>query len=824
MNEDNAIELNNVCKQFKYHTRKGKNNTKTALTDITLEIKKGEVFGIVGRNGSGKSTLLNIIADIMNPSSGTVERSGKVASILELGMGFNNDLTGRENIYIKAALYGLSKKEINSRIEDLIRFTELGEGIDDPVRTYSSGMKGRLAFAVMMWVDAEIMLVDEVFSTGDSAFSSKARLHLKRITESDRTVIIVSHGLNHIREMCSRAAWIDNGVLKIVGSAKKVCGMYEEAMEEDPEIVMSLAEAGEPSAINKLGCWYRDGEHFDKNPERALDYFQHAAMLGNIEAQLNAGDMLFAGREVDRNLESAREIYRRSAEKNNVDAMIKTSRCIVKADKTEQEILSFFEKLSKTGNPRHMYEYADVKLKMAITTQDRDEAYEIMSVASEMGSPDATYALAKMTLKGMGTKKSVKKAIALMTKAADYGIVGAQEYLSNLYYDGIKVDCDFEQAYRWGLEAAQRGSVTGMYRVATMLSEGCGVDKNQEEAYVWYSKVANCALRDSALTASKYALCNDPRESFAYCKYSAYANDQKSMKKMANMILFGIGTPQDVQNALDTYATLSDNGDEASADAILSFGRGLSQQLPEHVCCATRCLTNARNVGSASAKKITANHNCILSENESPLSYAAQLYRELADEGSTDALMKLAEMEKNGIGIEQNIQSAIEHYTSAMDAGELKAAVSLLKMHAYGNVVSNTVYNSTIACLESFAIGGNVKAMRILGDGYYFGKTLEKNLEKAFYWHTVASNAGDSRSDMRLASMLIKGEGCDIDEKRAFHIYEKLSSRGDPSAMYAILTLDDKTRPIDTSSYINKLMQLSDAGDIQAKKYLDMLQ
>lgn len=192
MDPKNAIEIRNIVKTFKIEVedpeKKGgilnRNHTKTienkVLDGITLDIRKGDVLGVLGRNGSGKSTFLSMIARIMEPDSGTIECSGKVASILELGMGFHCDLSGRENIYLKGQLYGFSKDEIDCKIEKIIDYAGIKEYVDNPVRTYSSGMMGRLAFAIMINVESDIMLVDEVLSVGDSAFETKAKEHFKK--------------------------------------------------------------------------------------------------------------------------------------------------------------------------------------------------------------------------------------------------------------------------------------------------------------------------------------------------------------------------------------------------------------------------------------------------------------------------------------------------------------------------------------------------------------------------------------------------------------------------------------------------------------------
>lgn len=223
-----VIKVTDVHKSFKVFFDKGgtlkekilfkKRNTyeeHTVLDHINLNIKSGEVVGLVGENGSGKSTLLKLITRIIYPDQGKIEVLGKVSSLLELGAGFHPDMTGRENIYINASILGLSKKDIDERIENIIEFSELGEFIDNPIRTYSSGMYMRLAFSVAINVDAEILLIDEILAVGDAAFQSKCFEKLEEIKESGTTIVIVSHDLNSIKRLCDRAVWINHGKIEL---------------------------------------------------------------------------------------------------------------------------------------------------------------------------------------------------------------------------------------------------------------------------------------------------------------------------------------------------------------------------------------------------------------------------------------------------------------------------------------------------------------------------------------------------------------------------------------------------------------------------------
>ncbi len=240
-NEDCAIKVHKVTKKFKVYYDKPNTlkerlcfwkssnaEERTVLKDISLDINKGEVVALIGTNGSGKSTLLKLMTKIIYPTSGKIITNGKLTSLLELGAGFHDDFTGRENIYFNASIFGLTKNEIEDKMEDIIAFSELGEFIDNPVRTYSSGMYMRLAFSVAINVNADILLIDEILAVGDQHFQDKCFKKLHELKDSDKTIVIVSHNLRSVRQLCKRAIWIKDGVIKIDGEANKVIDQYLE--------------------------------------------------------------------------------------------------------------------------------------------------------------------------------------------------------------------------------------------------------------------------------------------------------------------------------------------------------------------------------------------------------------------------------------------------------------------------------------------------------------------------------------------------------------------------------------------------------------------
>ena len=244
MQNENSIEVKNLVKVFKVYKDKGsslkekalfwhrnKYEERYVLNGISFEIKKGEAVGLIGHNGCGKSTTLKLLTKIMYPTSGSLEIKGKVSALIELGAGFHPDMSGRENIYINASIFGLTKKENDARVDKIIEFSELDKFIDDPIRTYSSGMYMRLAFAVAINVDADILFIDEILAVGDVAFQKKCFDNLKKIKNAGTTIVIVSHALNQIEEICDRSIWIDGGKIRMQGKPTDVHKEYLEFMQ-----------------------------------------------------------------------------------------------------------------------------------------------------------------------------------------------------------------------------------------------------------------------------------------------------------------------------------------------------------------------------------------------------------------------------------------------------------------------------------------------------------------------------------------------------------------------------------------------------------------
>lgn len=225
MTEDRVFSI----KEFMMQAAKGKLkfNEFWALKDVSFTVEKGDVVGIIGRNGAGKSTVLKIISGIIKPTKGQVIKHGEVVPMLELGSGFDYDLSGRENVFLNGAILGYTKEFLEERYNDILAFSELGDFINMPIRNYSSGMLMRLAFSIATVVEPEILIVDEILSVGDESFQRKSHARMMELMSGGTTVLFVSHSMDQIRNMCNKVVWIEEGVVKMAGPTEEVCNAYK---------------------------------------------------------------------------------------------------------------------------------------------------------------------------------------------------------------------------------------------------------------------------------------------------------------------------------------------------------------------------------------------------------------------------------------------------------------------------------------------------------------------------------------------------------------------------------------------------------------------
>ncbi|MBS5143869.1 MAG: ABC transporter ATP-binding protein [Firmicutes bacterium] len=200
-----------------------------ALKDVSFEVKRGDSLGLIGLNGSGKSTMLKTIAGVLKPTKGKVTVGGNIAPLIELGAGFDMDLTARENVFLNGALLGYNRAQMEAQYDDIVEFSELGEFMDVPVKNFSSGMVSRLAFAIATIGIPAILIVDEVLSVGDFRFQEKCEARIQNMKDQGTTILFVSHSIEQVKKICNKAVWLEHGVLKMFGDAQEICGIYEKA-------------------------------------------------------------------------------------------------------------------------------------------------------------------------------------------------------------------------------------------------------------------------------------------------------------------------------------------------------------------------------------------------------------------------------------------------------------------------------------------------------------------------------------------------------------------------------------------------------------------
>ena len=600
MKPGNTVEVRELKKQFtvRYTTFYGgtaKSGTKQVLNGLTFEVKKGEVLGIIGKNGSGKSTLLKVLAKIMGPDSGSVELKGKVASILELGMGFDPEASGRINIRTKCGLYGLNDDEIDACIEDIITFSELGEQVDHPLRTYSSGMTAKLAFSVLMHVKCDILIIDEVLSVGDAGFNSKCRLAFQRMKKSGHSIILASHNMSIMEDMCDRVMWIDEGIVREIGDPVSVCYHYESDLTDSLDTVLKMADSGDVVSMNRAGVMYRDGISTEPDKEKAELYLSKAASMGYVEAYVNLADM----RLKEGNKDEAREWYLKAAQLGNAVAI--NALMYLEDDSGErEELVEEIRILANEGNSRAMKLLADMLYNGNICLKDQKEALQWYEKCSVLHNNQAQYTAGICYRDGIGVNKDGLKAVEYLKIAHMHGNMRARTELANMYRKGIGVERDMAKAIQWYVIAANCGYLNSMLQLGQIYREGQGVEQNDEMATMWmkrYSQLtfANSAIMLADLIKQGYSGYKQ-RECIKWYEMSADKGNVSAMNSLGSAYYEGTLTNINVNRALDYYLKASDR---YNAPGLYGAAKIILENESEtNIEKALECLRVASNMGN----------------------------------------------------------------------------------------------------------------------------------------------------------------------------------------------------------------------------------
>ena len=704
MDPKNAIELRNVTKTFKVVVENktktglfGKIQTETkdvrVLDGLTLNVAKGDVLGVIGRNGAGKSTFLSIIARIMEPDTGEIEYSGKIASILELGMGFHGDMSGRENIYLKGELYGFSKSQIDERIDNIIEYSGIRDFIDNPVRTYSSGMTGRLAFAIMVNVDSDIMLVDEILSVGDSAFEMKAREHFKKLSMSGKTIIFVSHQLGFIESFCNRAIWIEDGRIMMDGAPRNVCSAYENTVSESPDVVIDLASAGVADAQYKLALMYRDGIHVEKNVELYEYWMKLSSMQGHIKAQVEYGDILFSKNLID----EALYYYQNASNRGDNDAKIKVASLLAPHSDYIAALIDIFKQKASQGDAIVQFRCAELLLRTSWTNDDRNLAFQYYQKSAEKLYPNAIHQVGVMYRDGLGTNRELVKMEQYLVRGAESGFMPSIVLLYELYSQGKLIPRDDKKAFNMALLAAKLGNVAFMYKVAAMYAEGQGVDVDPNSSAKWYEVYNNSNLFWHQMWAADYLNCNGINTNTTVEQIYKNASESSNTWAVGNYISNLVSQKHNSESTIGNLRYLAEYNNLDAARRLANIyhdGVGVSKNYPE----------------------------------------ALKWFEVAANLGDTWCMLRAGEMYRDGKGIAPDYDLAVNRFMESSKQGNTAAMGAIISMYASGSIKDHEILDTALGMMSSQAKGGNIDAARRLGNLYYEGTGITKDYSEALKW------------------------------------------------------------------------------------------
>lgn len=786
MEEDNAVEVRNVCKTFKVRVKGSDGKIRTehvkAADGLSFDVSKGQVVGIIGRNGSGKSSLLSMISGIMFPDSGTIEKNGKIASILELGLGFQNDLSGRENIYIKGEMFGFKKSEIESKIDDIIRYSDLGDAIDRPVRTYSTGMTGKLAFSIISCVDADILLIDEILSVGDLSFSTKAGVHFKKMASEGKTIILVSHSMPIINDMCTKVIWIDSGKIVEEGDPRVVVGHYQTMISESPDVLTELAESGDPGAQNRLGCMYRDGIRVDQDYHKSFEMFSSASMNGWAESQVHLGDLYLEGKGIEKNKEKAEYWYRLAAEKNNPEGRKRLAALIGNSfpdDPIREETINTLKIISTNDSSGKILSLiGDAIYFNKKNSADVLEAIKYYRKAAELGHSPSFYQLGNIYLNGKDLERNTEKAISFYEKGADLGNQQCQLALAEIYYDGILVSRDYKRSFRRYLQASENGNFNAMYRAGIMLLDGKGTTKNRKAAEKWFLISSHRDLLSSFVTiGNHYESVGNISEALKWHDRASALGFVRSSNFITDAIRKGLIPNPGNEVLAEMLKKSIDRENIHAAEELYSMTSQGEIDNPEMKKFAFAKLKEFSN-SNFMASRIIGNYYFSGIGTNADGNIALQWYLRAANQGDIWSTNKAAEMLRKGIGVEQNSDEAARLYEMSASRGNLDAASMLYEMSIDGEINNEKIKQQSLRQIKSQALARDPRACKNLGLIFSTGKGVPTDGIEAIKWLEIAGNNGDASAFNIIADIFRQGKIIKKNSEKAAYYYKKSAQMG----------------------------------------------
>ena len=639
-----AIEMSHVKKQFviKKTNRAGgtvNDRTHIAINDISLKINKGEVLGIVGQNGSGKSTLLKLLTGIMVPDEGKIHTSGSVASILELGSGFDVNFTGRENIYLKCSQYGFSDKQIDEFIEEIIEFSGLGDVIDDPLRTYSSGMSAKLALPTIMHLRRDIMVFDEILSVGDAGLGAKCNQIFNNLKREGKTIIVASHNLRSLEKMCDRVLWIDCGRVVEIGKPVEVCSKYETSLIESIELVERGALSGDTFLQNRLGEMYLYGINTEIDVEKAEHWFRKSSDLGYVPAILNLANI----EKQKGNYSESKTLYNYAYESGNNEAYLLMKS--LEENKDTKNPVPELKTLSERGNVRAMILYAECLNKGICTSQDIPGSYEWYKKAADYGEPSACFFTGKMLRDGQGVEKNIPLAVSYLEKSAKNGFGYACIELANMYRNGQGVEQDIQKCIYWFEYAAMRGDSNAMAQLGNIYKNGLGVEKDLTKSKMWMDLWA-----DQPRLIKEYQL----------------ADILKKRQEFIHSQMDGMYWEEDAADGGHIPSML---------DAAITYrdGRGVMADIDKSTHYFTEAAKRGNNVAIAELASMYLKGHIVSKDDKK----GYELQKEAAGYYHPVHISTLAKLYLDGIGVEQNLEEAIRLFKIAAEYGDSYSIIAL---------------------------------------------------------------------------------------------------------------------------------------------------